>query len=34
MSEQFTVTIDKADVERRLGDLKAKAPQVIAKSLN
>lgn len=27
MSEQFTVTIDKADVERRLGDLKAKAPR-------
>ena len=34
MSEQFTVTIDKADVERRLGDLKAKAPQVIARGLN
>jgi hypothetical protein len=34
MSEQFTVRIDKADVERRLGDLKAKAPQVIAKALN
>ena len=34
MSEQFTVTIDKEDVERRLGDLKAKAPQVIAKALN
>lgn len=34
MSEQFVIKIDKADVERRLGDLKAKAPQVIARSLN
>jgi hypothetical protein len=34
MSERFVVTVDKADVERRLGDLKSKAPQVIAKSLN
>ena len=34
MSQQFTVTIDKADVERRLGDLKSKAPLVIARGLN
>jgi hypothetical protein len=34
MSSQFSVKIDKEDVERRLGDLKSKAPRVIAKGLN
>ncbi len=34
MSDQFEVTIDKGDVEQRLGELKEKAPQVIARGLN
>lgn len=34
MAANFTVKIDKADVERRLGNLKSKAPTVIARALN